>query len=220
MFERIFCVALFVPLLFFAIDCFEIQPRIVNGFESELGQFPYFALLEIKTRYSPKDMESLCGGTLLSEEFILTAAHCLENASKVLIHLGSLRKMEYEEGRHVFFARRKHFHIHPEWNAENNVNDIALIKLPRPAVFSDLIQPVNLPTKCDLYAGKEMIAIGNGYDANDGEIADILQYTVLTAIPHWECEEFYGFYDGSSIICAKGYFNNSICQVCKYEIGH
>lgn len=95
-----------VLLLINSGSCFKMQPRIVNGSPSELGQFPYFALMEIKVKFRPQERKT-CGGSLLNEEFLLTAAHCLQDATKVLVHLGSLRKDEYEEGRHVFFCTSK-----------------------------------------------------------------------------------------------------------------
>lgn len=145
-----------VLLLINSGSCFKMQPRIVNGSPSELGQFPYFALLEIKVKFRPQERKT-CGGSLLNEEFVLTAAHCLQDATKVLVHLGSLRKDEYEEGRHVFLARRKHLYIHPNWNTRNLFCDIALIKLSRPAIYSHLIQPIKLPSVCDLPSGTELM---------------------------------------------------------------
>lgn len=192
--------------------CFQIQPRIVNGFPSERGQFPYYALLELTERFHPKE-ERICGGSLLNEHFVLTAAHCLDNVTKAIVHLGSLRRMEYEEDRHVFFARRKHFYVHPQWDEEITVNDIALIKLPRPAVYSDLIQPVSLPSVCELSAETELFAVGNGYNVtNGGDTAEILHYARLITIPFSECEDQFSLLDMSSVFCARGYKNSSICQ--------
>lgn len=218
MLKKIVCVlAILLKLQFFG-TCFEIQPRIVNGFpSSKRGEFPFYVLLELTERFYPKE-NFICGATLISETFVLTAAHCLhENVTKVLIHLGSLRQGEHEKGRHVFFARKKHFYLHPEWDRENMLNDIALIKLSRPAAYSRLIQPVKLPNICDLPSEKEMIAIGNGYNETHGDRAEILQYTTLITVPYSKCAEYYDLFDSESILCARGNENGS--SICRGDSG-
>lgn len=207
--KLIFVISILLTLLEFSF-CFEIKPRIVNGLASKRGQFPYYALLESRERYYPKE-NFICGGSLLNEEFILTAAHCLNNVTKVLVHLGSLRQEEFEDGRQVFFARRKHFYVHPNYDHETLFNDIALIKLSRPATYSRLIQPVTFPKICEVPVGMNLTAVGNGYNVTDGDRAEILQYTTLTTISNSECGQHYDLFDKTSILCAVGYNNNSIC---------
>lgn len=210
MFERVFCaILLIVSLSFCAVDCFEIQPRILNGTSSVRGQFKFFAYLDIKLRFQPKK-RFICGGSLLNERFVLSAAHCVFEATKVAVHLGSLQHEEFERGRHVFFSRPKHIHIHPEYDEESLWNDIALIELPRRAVYSDLIQPVRFPTVCEIPPEMDLTLIGNGAVETDGDEPTTLQYTTLTTILHSECEKEYEF-DRNAVICVKGLQNNSAC---------
>lgn len=200
----------FLFALFFTIDCFQIQPRIVNGSSSERGQFPFFAYLDLKLRFQPNTI-FICGGSLLNHEFVLTAAHCVCNATKVAVHLGSLQQDEFEKGRHVFFARKKHFYIHPEYDDDSLWNDIALIKLSRPAVYSRLIQPISFPTVCEIPTGIDLTAIGNGITKTESDLAKTLQHTTLTTIPHSECSESFSF-DVNAVFCVNGLKKNGICD--------
>lgn len=46
----------------------EFEPRIINGEEASPNQFPFHV--------GVKSEKGLCGGSLISEEYVLTAAHC------------------------------------------------------------------------------------------------------------------------------------------------
>ena len=179
-----------------------MQPKIINGYRSQRGQFPFYAFLYMKPRYAPKIREA-CGGTLLNDEFILTAGHCVQNISKIEVHLGFWKKNEFEVGRQVFYARPKHFYLHPEYDDNELLNDVALIKLPRRAIFSDRVQPVQFPSVCDVYEGMDLIAIGNGLKSN-GYLAKTLQYTILTIVNSTVCKDSYDSIDETKVFCAKG----------------
>lgn len=194
-------------------SCFEIQPRVVNGTASQRGQFPFFVLLFTYRRYEPKNAYT-CGATLLNERFVLTVAHCLHNVTKVEVNLGSLHQFEYEQDRHVFFSRRKHFYIHPEYNHEYLFNDIALIKLTRPAIYSHLIQPVAFTTVCEIPSELDLIAIGNGYNGTDGELASVLEYTTLTTVPFAECKAKFALLDGKPSFCARSDSKSILAHFC------
>lgn len=189
-----------------------MQSKIINGYRSQRGQFPFYALLRMKPRYQPND-RNVCGGTLLNDQFILTAGHCVHNISKIEVHLGSWQKNKHEVGRQIFYARPKQFYLHPEYDDNELLNDIALIKLPRLPFFSDRVQPVQFPSVCDVYEGMDLIAIGNGLQSN-GYLATTLQFTVLTIVNSTECQDSYDSIDETKVFCAKGSYEptSSISQ--------
>lgn len=59
-----------------ALSLIEAGPldRIVGGDDSEVGQFPYQVSVQMQDGFH------FCGGSILNEHFILTAAHCVVDA--------------------------------------------------------------------------------------------------------------------------------------------
>lgn len=190
-------------------NCFNIQPRIRNGSPSTLGQFPFFAHLEMMEKNNPN--QTFCGGTILNELFILTAAHCMYNKSKITIRLGTLQIHRTNEmGRKTVSVNLKFFYIHPAYNPDNLMNDIGLIHLREPIAFSLVIQPISFPTVCDIREGLKLIAIGNGRCGMHNQIPTTLQYTTLQTISIDECIRIFNNIDKRKTFCAKGLRNEAI----------
>lgn len=199
-----------ITSLFSISYCIRIRPRIVNGFDSRHGQFPFYAFLKLQ-REDTKIF--YCGGTLLNENFVLTAGHCVYNITHVELHLGSLHKdCSTESGRIISKVSRRFLHIHPHYEHKYLTNDIALIKLRKPIEFSDIIQPVYFPNECDIAESTDLLAIGNGRIGDGDKLAATLQFTTLTTISSLECSQVYPFINESTVFCATALYNGAICE--------
>lgn len=115
------CVVLIVLLYVLIIHAFNIEQRIAGGKTAELGQFPYFAYLRI---YFPDFSTGFCGASLVNDEWVITAAHCLLGAQSVNIIFGETQLNNPESGHVAVFADKSNFHIHPAYNPETVFNDI------------------------------------------------------------------------------------------------
>lgn len=193
------------------VSCFQIQPRIVNGSPSERGQFPFYVHIDITKRFR-SDYVSVCGGTLLNRKFVMTAGHCLFDTEKAALYMGALRINEAEIDRQYIFVKHRQFRIHPEFEIETLRHDIGLIKLRDRPIFNHYVQPIALPSTCNIPLGMELIVAGNGNMENTGKPAEILQFTTLKTTPYSECDALYNIVDYNAVFCAQGSNNNSICQ--------
>lgn len=91
----------------------------------------------------------MCGGSLINDRFILTAAHCLatyQDVSKMVVTLGSITKEDRFNRPNL---KVETIHIHPEYIPDGEINDIALIKLMNPFTFNDTVKPICLPLFLD-----------------------------------------------------------------------
>lgn len=82
---KLIIIALIAFSLFANENASEIDPKIVRGYEARLGQFEFFSFLEI-TSTSGQSMG--CGASILSNKWLLTAAHCLADARNLTAHFG------------------------------------------------------------------------------------------------------------------------------------
>ncbi|XP_016049953.2 coagulation factor X isoform X2 [Erinaceus europaeus] len=113
--------------------------RIVGGRECGKGECPWQALLV------NEEGDGFCGGTILSERFVLTAAHCIHQASRFTVRVGD-RNTEEEEGTesaHEVDAVIKH----NKFVRETYDFDIAMLRLRTPIVFREDVAPACLPER-------------------------------------------------------------------------
>ena len=111
--------------------------RIVNGQEATPGQFPYqIALLsEFLTG------TGLCGGSVLTNNYILTAAHCVVSGATTLARGGTAIMGAHNRNVNEPSQQRIRFSTggiirHPQYSTTNIRNDIAVVRLDAPIVFN------------------------------------------------------------------------------------
>lgn len=193
---------------------YKIEPKIVKGFSSEVGQFSYFVHLKI---YVDENHEGdfICGGSLITERFILTAAHCVYYALRVLVVLGAydLRK-SIEPGRKVYSVLYRDVFIHPSYDPTQFLNDVALIQLPQAVTFNYRISKILFPNIQSTYKTNEaVVAMGFGLTSTQYKtIANTMQYIELKTVTFDECRQSYKFLSrgDTTVLCAKGENGRSV----------
>jgi len=124
-------------------------PRIVNGRETGKNEYPSYAALYrvIRNTFSNRETRNLyCGGSLISDRYVLTASHCMAfPASEIQVVLGG-HDMEQAEPSRISVGVEKIIK-HENYNARTVKNDVALLKLKESVRFTSQISPVCLPPK-------------------------------------------------------------------------
>uniref|UniRef100_A0A182USI9 Peptidase S1 domain-containing protein n=1 Tax=Anopheles merus TaxID=30066 RepID=A0A182USI9_ANOME len=96
--------------------------------------------------------------------------------------------------------------IHPGYNpADSYIDDIALLKLRKPLVFSDQVQPVRLPKRffeIDVQESNLVTLVGWGRNASDGPVQTTLQEIDYYAVPNDECNRIHSNHIYPTQICA------------------
>merc|ERR1712226_1547621 len=113
------------------------EGRIVGGVEATEHAWPWQVALFIDDAW-------FCGGSIISENYVLTAAHCADGASYFDVMAGAHNVRESSEPNRVEITSYNGW-THPEWNTQDLSSDLALIELPSPMPMNDYISTSCLP---------------------------------------------------------------------------
>ncbi|XP_066249507.1 CLIP domain-containing serine protease B4-like isoform X2 [Euwallacea similis] len=188
-----------------------LDNRITYGKKTALEEFPWMALVAYNS--SDSGIEYRCGGTIIHESFILTAAHCILNTTLLGVRLGeydlSTTKVDCDGTycsppvQDFYIAKTA---VHPKYNPRTHENDIALLKIDGVANFTPLAE-IN-----DDLTGKFAIVAGWGTTEEDIHSPVPLKASV-PVLPERACSEIYQRYLSvtSDQICAGGYKGRDSC---------
>ncbi|XP_065722027.2 chymotrypsin-2 [Drosophila suzukii] len=164
--------------------------RVVNGTDSSVQKHPYVVSLR------SYDGAHSCGGTIISNEFVMTAAHCTNGrpAETLSIQFG-VTNININ-GPNVVGIKKiiQHEDFDP---SRQNANDISLVKVEEPFEFNEVsVAPVELPSLAfavpQTDAGAEGVLIGWGLNATYGSVQSTLQEVLLKIYSDEECTARHG----------------------------
>uniref|UniRef100_A0A240PM69 trypsin n=1 Tax=Anopheles epiroticus TaxID=199890 RepID=A0A240PM69_9DIPT len=169
--------------------------RIVGGFEIDVAETPYQVSLQRNRRH-------ICGGSILSGQWVLTAAHCTDGSTpqRLTVRLGS--SLHASGGTIVRVAR---IIPHPNYNDENIDFDYSLLELASPITFSDVVRPIALPEQDEpVEDGIMTIVSGWGSTKSATESNDVLRAANVPTVSQEECSEAYNQSGGitDQMLCA------------------
>ncbi|XP_077888806.1 chymotrypsinogen B isoform X2 [Ictidomys tridecemlineatus] len=136
--------------------------RIVNGEDAVPGSWPWQVSLQDKTGFH------FCGGSLISENWVVTAAHCGVKTSDLVV-AGEFDQGSDEENVQVIKIAK--VFKNPKFSMLTVRNDITLLKLATPARFSQTVSAVCLPDANDDFpAGTQCVTTGWGKTKYNGRL--------------------------------------------------
>jgi len=230
--------------------------RIVGGTDTQPGEFPFAALLGfVEKEYvgtsagreiTRDKMNWVCGGTLINQWYVLTAAHCQGKSPETTISRVRLGEWSVEgygqetdtgelPDEQDFDITENNFKVHEGFKKvygkfSNIVNDIALVKLPRPAKLNAGVQMACLPFNSEEFKnylkigdvdsgveGRKSTVIGWGktnaiqLDTTNGVGSTELQKLQVPILNQNQCNAYFSTLE-SSQLCAGGEKKRDSCR--------
>ncbi|XP_052748507.1 transmembrane protease serine 9 [Galleria mellonella] len=156
--------------------------RIVGGEEAGTNEFPWIARLTYFKRF-------YCGGMLINDRYVLTAAHCVKGFMWFMIKVtfGEHNRCNATIRPETRFVLRA---IANKFSLSNFDNDIALLRLNERVPISDAIKPICLPSNNNnLYVGVKAVAAGWGTLTEEGKVSCTLQEVEVPVISNEDCRK-------------------------------
>ncbi|KAL4921337.1 trypsin-like cysteine/serine peptidase domain-containing protein [Aspergillus aurantiobrunneus] len=180
------------------------EEAIVGGDDATIEQFPYqVALLS--------DGSLLCGGSIISNQYVVTAGHCTSGASarSLSVRVGS--SSSSSGGTEVGVSS---IAVHPDFNGNTVDNDISILTLAEELTFGDGIAAVDLPTSNSLpEAGTTATASGWGALREGGTPSPTLQSVEVPIVSKQQCASAYqGFNEITDSMFCAGEEGKDACQ--------
>ncbi|XP_067035214.1 trypsin-1-like [Acropora muricata] len=191
-----------------------VHYRIVGGKNALPGNWPW----QVTMDYFGESNPHWCGGSIVTPNWILTAAHCFDYGDDMNAY--SITAGEYNlnglEGYEQNVTVEKIFK-HPDYDGRDF--DVALVKLNTTIKYNSHVRPVCLP-KTDLEPQTICYVTGWGHTSEGGNIARILQQATVPLVSRETCQKAYGDlgYNITKRMRCAGYAEGNI-DACQGDSG-
>lgn len=177
--------------------------RIYGGNFTEIGEFPWMALLG----YKNSDNTSAgfkCGGTLINQRYVLTAAHCVRVSASSGLTLDMVRLGEWQISAAedcqasavsqndcadpVIDLKIEKMIAHRNYSRKSGDNDIGLIRLASNVVYTEYVRPICLPSYTEKIpeVGSELVVAGWGSMENRS-VSDYKLKLIVPVVSNSDC---------------------------------
>uniref|UniRef100_A0AAG5CPJ7 CLIP domain-containing serine protease n=1 Tax=Anopheles atroparvus TaxID=41427 RepID=A0AAG5CPJ7_ANOAO len=207
-----------------------IGVRIYGGENADIDEFPWLALMQYENRKGERKFS--CGGSLINDRYVLTAAHCVTGeVERKEGKLVGVRLGEYNTNTEIDCVQADQEQIcndppidsgvestlvHPEYNEASHAHDIALVRLAQTIRFTDFVKPVCLPL-ADFRASKAgEVNFVTGFGRTlKGARSPIKQKLGIKVYDQERCREKFATQKAvitTNQICAGGEFAKDSCH--------
>ncbi|XP_059490665.1 proclotting enzyme-like isoform X2 [Neocloeon triangulifer] len=183
--------------------------RVVGGSESLPGRWPWMAAIFL---HGSKRTEFWCGGTLLLENYVLTAAHCTRDtrqrpfsARQFTVRLGDVDLGRDDEPSLPQTFQVAEVKAHDKFSRVGFYNDIALLRLDGRAQRTKYVAPICLPQlalRSDNFVGQRPTVVGWGTTYYGGKESTVQRQVDLPVWRNEDCDNSYFQPITASFICA------------------
>ncbi|XP_035317758.1 chymotrypsin-C isoform X1 [Cricetulus griseus] len=193
-----------------------VATRVVGGDDAIPHSWPW----QISLQYlRDGTWRHTCGGTLITNSHVLTAAHCINKTLTYRVALGKNDlTVENEEGS--VYSGVDTIYVHEKWNPLFVWNDIAIIKLAEPVELSDTIKVGCIPEEGALLPQNYPCYVTGwgGLLWTGGPIADVLQQGLQPIVSHATCSrlDYWFIKVRKTMLCAGG---DGVISACNGDSG-
>uniref|UniRef100_A0ABM5G0A1 Neurotrypsin n=1 Tax=Pogona vitticeps TaxID=103695 RepID=A0ABM5G0A1_9SAUR len=199
------------------------KKRIIGGNKSLRGGWPWQVSLRLKGFH--REARLLCGATLISNCWVVTAAHCFKrfgvDVRRYLLRVGDYHtgvKDEYERDLPV-----EKIVLHRNYQSSSNDNDIALVRMlgkkGKCLSFSHHVRPVCLPARKEKYAIDRQACVISGWGDTGRSYSRTLLQGSVPLLPRGVCRFRYGKKFSNRMLCAGNLSEENRVDSCQGDSG-
>ncbi|XP_063291273.1 chymotrypsin-like elastase family member 1 [Pelobates fuscus] len=185
--------------------------RVVGGTDASRNSWPWQVSSQF---YINGEWLHSCRGTLIRQNRVLTAAHCVDRDINHRVVLGEHDFTVYEGTEQMISVFK--VVLHDKWNPDDTLAgyDIAILHLASNAILDSTVQLAKLPSEGAVINTNECIVTGWGRLSTGGPIATILQEAPLLVVDYPTCNSSSSWNNviKPSMLCAGGDGIRSACS--------
>lgn len=165
-----------------------VANRIVGGTDAAEGMWPW----QVSLRYNGR---AICGGSLISNQWVISAAHCVQfssSPSRYTVYLGAYR-LDTPAANEVG-VRVINLIVNSQFSGMGSSGDISLLGLAKPITFTQFIQPICIPPASMVFSpGTNCWVTGWGDTKYGVNLAypRTLQQVMVPLISRESCDKMY-----------------------------
>jgi len=166
------------------------EGRIVQGGVADYGEWPWQVSLR---QWRTSTYIHKCGCALLSENWAITAAHCVEDVppDDLMLRMGEYNMGSTDEPQGHIDRKVQIVASHPKFDPKTFEYDLALLRFYEPIEFQPNVVPICIPDDDQKLVGETAWVTGWGRLYEDGPLPGILHEVSLPIINNNECEGMY-----------------------------